>query len=278
MVLKMLPEDVPKDKYVEVNGLRLHYLDWGNRGAQPMILIHGLQQCAHSWDFFATRMQPSFHVLALDQRGHGDSAWAQGKAYKFDDYVAEISGFIKSLRLSKVVLVGHSAGGRYSMAYAAQHPRKVDRLIIVDIDPDSSKQEASHRFDRQLSRSDKWESLDDLLGRLRRRYPNVPGDVLHHHALHLTQELPGGRRKWKRDRAILEVYERPDIWGEFSRIRCPTLIVRGRNSRILTHETAVKMKETLQGCRLAELEDGGHWVYDEVPGSFEAAVRWFLAD
>ena len=81
---------------------------------------------------------------------------------------------------------------------------------------------------------------------------------------------------WKRDRKLLEAYERPDLWDEWSRIMCPTLIVRGRQSELLTHAVAVKMREAIRSVRLVELDGGGHWFYQEFPGAFETTVRWFL--
>ena len=88
--------------------------------------------------------------------------------------------------------------------------------------------------------------------------------------------MPGGRRAWKRDRTLLGAYERPDLWEEWRRIRWPTLIVRGRQSALLRHEVAVRMREAITRVRLAELDGGGHWFYQEFPGAFETTVRWFL--
>ena len=92
----------------------------------------------------------------------------------------------------------------------------------------------------------------------------------------MTRELQGGRRVWKRDPTLLAAYERPDLWKEWSELKCPTRIIRGRQSDLLNHEVAVRMRETLPGSRLAELEGGGHWFYQEFPGAFERTVRWFL--
>ncbi len=104
--------------------------------------------------------------------------------------------------------------------------------------------------------------------------------MLLHQAQCMTRELPDGRRAWKRDRRLLAAYERPDLWEEWSRIAVPTLIVRGRQSNLLTHEAAVRMREAIANTtpvvRLAELEGGGHWFYQEFPGAFELTVRWFM--
>jgi pimeloyl-ACP methyl ester carboxylesterase len=268
--------DYPEDGYITLGDAKLHYVDWGNANAQPMALLHGLQDCARSWDFFANNMRFDYHVVALDSRGHGDSNWLKPDKYRFQDYVADVDGLINELQLDNVILVGHSAGGRYAFAYIAMHPEKVQSLIVVDIDPDPVNPESRGMFDRYKNEGDEWESIEAVIERLRSRQPNSSEEMLEHQAMHMTKESSGGKRVWKRDRAILNAYERPDLWKEWSRISCPTLIVRGRQSNLLTHEVAVKMREAISKVRLAELDGGGHWFYQEFPGAFETTVRWFL--
>ena len=278
------PLPPPLSAYVSVGGLRLHYLDWRapDDGASVMVLLHGLQDCARSWDFFAASMRAEgYRVVALDSRGHGDSEHSDGAAYGFRDYVADVEGLVGRLGLRDVTLVGHSAGGRYAFTFAAEYPELVRALVVVDIDPDAVNADSRGMFARYHAESDEWESLDAVVERLRSRQPRSSEDMLLHQARHMTRELPGGRRAWKRDRRLLAAYERPDLWEEWRRVRAPTLIVRGRQSELLTHEVAVRMREALvrtnRHVRLAEPEGGGHWFYQEAPGAFEAAAGWFLA-
>ena len=268
----------PVDGYIEVDGLRLHYLDWGNEDAQPMVLLHGLQDCARSWDVFAASARYSHRVLALDHRGHGDSDWAAADRYRLRDYVADLKGLVDRLRLQSVVLIGHSAGGRNAILYSIDHPDVVEALVVVDIDPDAINPESQRMFGLYNSETDEWGSVKAVVERLRSRQPNSSEDTLSHQALHMTREPSSGGRVWKRDRQLLAAYERPDLWAEWSRLTCPTLIVRGRQSALLTHDVAVRMREAIPRARLAELEGGGHWFYQEFPGAFEATVRWFLQD
>jgi pimeloyl-ACP methyl ester carboxylesterase len=272
----MTRQPLPESKHIEVNGVGLHYLDWGNAQAQPMVLLHGLQDCARGWDFFAPNMSSEHHVLALDHRGHGDSAWPDASHYRLRDYVGDVEALIEQLGLRQVILVGHSAGGRNAFMYAISRPQDVESLVIVDIDPDAVNPASGGMFQRYNTEPDEWESMEAVVERLRSRQPNSAPDMLAHQALHMTNELTGGRRVWKRDRKLLAAYERPDLWAEWSQITCPTLIVRGRQSELLTHEVAVRMREAIPRARLAELEGGGHWFYQELPSTFEATVRWFL--
>ena len=272
----MTNQPQPQDKHIEADGPRLHYLDWGNSGARPMVLLHGLQDSARSWDYFAANMRSDYHVLALDQRGHGDSQWADEDRYRLRDCIGDVEALVGQLGLSDMVLVGHSAGGRNAFIYAINHPELLRALVVVDIDPDAINPESQEMLRRYDSEPDEWESLEAVIERLRSRQPNSTEAMLSHQATHMTREAAGGKRVWKRDRKLLAAYERPDLWAEWSRISCPTLVVRGRQSDLLTHEVAVKMREAIPRARLAELDGGGHWFYQEFPGAFETTVRWFL--
>src|SRR5919106_1158464 len=105
----------PQDRYLHLGGLRLHLLDWGGEGRTPLLLLHGFTGSAHAWDTLAIALQPHFRVLALDQRGHGDSdpADVYSPIAAFDD----IAGVVDQLGLTKLVLVGLSMGGRNAMYF-----------------------------------------------------------------------------------------------------------------------------------------------------------------
>ena len=153
--------------------------------------------------------------------------------------------------------------------------------MVVDIDPDAVNPDSQGMFVRYNTESDEWDSLDAVVERLRDRQPQSTDEMLLHQAKVMTRELADGKRIWKRDRNLLAAYERPDLWEEWGRITVPTLIVRGRQSNLLTHEVAVQDArgdswQNVPIMRLAELEGGGHWFYQEFPGAFEATVRWFM--
>jgi pimeloyl-ACP methyl ester carboxylesterase len=272
----------PTDSYFDANGVRLHYADWGalDPDALTVVLLHGLQDCARSWDIFAAAIRSDYRVIALDHRGHGDSAHATADTYGFRDYVADLEALVSHLGLRDFILVGHSAGARYAFVFAAEHPELIRALVVVDIDPDAVNPDSQGMFARYNSESDEWDSLEAVVERLRDRQPQSTDEMLRRQAEVMTRRLPDGKRVWKRDRRLLAVYERPDLWEEWGRIIVPTLIVRGRQSNLLTHEVAVRMREAISGTaplvRLAELEGGGHWFYQEFPGAFEMTFRWFM--
>src|ERR671935_1655777 len=127
----------PIDRDVSVKGLRLHVLDWGGDGRTPLVLLHGFTGHAHAWDTLAIALQPHFHVLALDARGHGDSDPAD--VYDAAGAFRDLSTVIDQLGVRALALVGLSMGGRGAMYFAAKRPDMVERLVVLDIGPEVSK-------------------------------------------------------------------------------------------------------------------------------------------
>ena len=270
----------PTDLYLDNNGLSLHYLDYGNAHLPPMLLIHGMRDSALSWDIFARAMSDEYRILSLDSRGHGDSDRAGSNGYHYDDYISDIEALADHLALNDMIIVGHSAGGRYAWSYAVKHPEKVSALVIVDIDPDPQNPQTARDFRAIAAEPESWPTEDDFLAYLDTRRVHTPEDALRKQIPAITTRTPDGGYVWKADIRIVTEYERPDLWDSWSRISCPVLLVRGRQSALLTHETAVKMRAALPSSqmRLAELEGGGHWFYQDFPEAFEITVRWFLDD
>ena len=127
----------PRDKRVALDDVELHYAEWGDAASPPMVLLHGFMAHARTWDLFAADLARDYRVIAVDQRGHGDSGRAPDGKYGTEYYVADLEQFVAALGLRSFVLVGMSMGGRNSMVYASRHPETVERLVIVDIAPEA---------------------------------------------------------------------------------------------------------------------------------------------
>ena len=123
------------DRFVRVGDLNLHYLEWGQAGAPPVIMVHGLSGNAHAFDNLAPNFLPMYHVIAVDVRGRGDSDWAGDADYSNDAYVADLEGLRQALGFERISLVGTSLGGRISMTYAGAYPDRVERTVLNDIGP-----------------------------------------------------------------------------------------------------------------------------------------------
>ena len=129
------PADRPvdwTDGYIETSEVRLHYMDYGTMGRPPLLCLHGAGAHAHWFDFVAPSLVADYHVLALDQRGHGDSTWANPPDYSYERYAADLAEVVDRLDLHDFTLIGHSLGGIVSLLYAATHPGRVRRLVVVD--------------------------------------------------------------------------------------------------------------------------------------------------
>jgi pimeloyl-ACP methyl ester carboxylesterase len=124
--------DAPEARYYQSQGLRLHYTDWGNDTAPPLLLIHGGLDHSRSWDAVARALRTTFHVVAPDLRGHGDSDWATGSSYSLADHVYDLTSLVKSAEFEQVAIVSHSMGGMVSLTYAGAFPQKVSRLAVLD--------------------------------------------------------------------------------------------------------------------------------------------------
>ncbi len=270
-----------QDKYVTLNGLRFHYREWGDEGAPPLVLLHGYTSHAHSWDKFAAAMGDTFRVLALDQRGHGETEWASD--YAPERMVEDVDVFARALHLNKFALVGLSMGGRNAYWYAGQHPTSVERLAIVDIGP-AVNANGGARIRAGVLQSDVFADPDEAFRRARAANPRPTDDDLRHRTTHGITQRDDGQWTYRYDKALrspTHPLPRPDpekSWAILAHIACPTLLVRGAQSDVLSREVAERMVQVMSNCRLVEIADCGHSVPLDRPDEFLAAVRPFLLE
>lgn len=278
--IKFAQDAVPESKTVTANGMKLNYLDWGNHGKPKLLCLHGGAQTAHSWDFFALGMRDQFHIVALDQRGHGDSDWSQDGDYSLESHVKDIDAFTDAIGFKQFVLVGLSMGGRNAYGFTYRHPMKVSKLVICDIGPEVN-MAGSKRIGEFLQDTEVFESFDWLVERVKRYNPHREEKQIRGSLLNNLKQLPDGKWTWKydrrrglRQRGGGEITDK--LWAELKAITCPVLLVRGGNSDILTSQTAKKIVAAVKSCSFAEVPNAGHLVQGDNPVAFEKAVRQFL--
>ena len=272
----------PQGQTVSSNGLTLHYLDWGTVGRPVMVLLHGLRGHAHSWDDFSAAMCQDYHVLALDQRGRGDSDWAKDGDYSTEAFVADLAGVCEALGLGSFILVGHSMGGRNSIAFTARYPEKVQKLIIVDVGPVLDPRGGKRIGQEIIQVPEEFDSFETVVEyiRIQNRYPSDA--VLRRRLQYSTRELPNGKIGWRYDLAIREQRRQgtappaADMWPAWKNISCPTLIVRGAETDILNADIARQMVESTPAAHLVEVPRAGHMVFEDNPNDFLAGVRRYL--
>ncbi len=260
-----------RDGYLNESAPKLHYVDWGAGGATAIVLLHGLQDCAANWDAAAERLADRYRVVALDLRGHGESDQSPDGAYSQADYLSDIGRLVDGLGLGSVVLVGHSTGGVAATAYAAANPDSVAALVLTDSDIAGDAEGVPEH-----AAATGWGSLTEVADYLGAMQPYATSASIERQAEHLAVQDSEGRWGLRTDPAVPGAHVRANLHSEWSRLRCPALVLRGRASTVLTHEAAVGLKEALPGARIAELEGAGHWPHQEVTGAFDTTLRWFL--
>ena len=272
----------PREREISLGGLRFHYLEWGNSGSPVLVLLHGFGSHARSWDHVAEALADRFRVLALDQRGHGNSDRAPDGDYTVRAMAGDVEAFAAALCPGRFSLLGLSMGGRISIAYTASHPGRVERLVLVDIGPEIAPEGLARIRTTVSNVPEELASTAEAYQVLRAAAPRYSEALLRHRLQHSFNRLPNGKLTWKYDKVLRDQTRRgarnlPNLWPDLARITSPTLIVRGSESDVLSPEIAKRMLETLKDGRLVEIADAGHTVPGDQPEAFIKAVRAFLA-
>ncbi len=274
--------------------LRLHYIDWGNPGAPPLLLIHGGRDHCRSWDWVARALRHEWHVIAPDLRGHGDSQWSPDGNYSMAAYVYDLAQIIHRQELAPLSIIGHSLGGNIALRYAGIYPEAVRQLVVIEgLGPSPTK--LAERGKRLIDdRMRAWiEEQRSLAGRAPRRYASseealrrMQDDNTHlttDQARHLTQhgisQNEDGSYSWKFDNYVRSQapadMTQADLEYLWSRIACPTLLVYGNESWASNPSRAGRARH-FRNARVVSFERAGHWVHHDRFDAFVAEVRGFL--
>lgn len=265
------------DQSAMLGRLRFHYREWPNPGAQALVLLHGFTGHARSWDSFACAMQPNYHVYALDQRGHGDSAWTDD--YSAGAMVEDVQNWVTALGLKQFVLLGLSMGGRNAYQFASQHPEEVERLVIVDIGPEIASV-GSDRIVSGVQANDIFATPEAAVAAGRAANARADEAELQHRTRNNLMLLPDGTWTFRYDKALrtnrLPRPDAGDAWAMLPKITAPTLLIRGELSDVLDSAVAERMLKEIPDCKFALVPGSGHSIPLESPQGFLTAVRTFL--
>ena len=277
-------EVVPQDRYASANGLRFHYLEWGDPASPAMLLLHGFAQTCHSWDFIALTFSDRFHVIAMDQRGHGDTDWAPEGDYSPEAHRKDTDAFAREIGLDNFVLIGLSMGGRNALTYAALHPERVRAVAIVDAAPENLRA-GGENIRRFVQQDDELGSVEEFVERVLKYNPRRSAQQVRGSIMHNLKQLPNGNWTWKYDKLLRssDTRWRSDpglterMWGYVESLKVPTLVVRGAKSDLIASQTAEDMQRRMPNGSLATVEGAGHLVPGDNPAGFATAVSEFLA-
>jgi pimeloyl-ACP methyl ester carboxylesterase len=265
---------------VGIDGLTFHYVDWGGSGT-PLVMLHGLSGHARTWDHTAEALSDRYHVLALDQRGHGDSDWAS--RYGLRPMAQDLLGFLDALDLREVTLMGLSMGGLVSFVFAAAHPHRVARMVIMDIGPEIAAA-GSANVASSLAANDVFSSADEAFAKARAANPRPTDATLRHRVTHNLRLLPDGTLTFKYDKELrrnpraLFDHTQDELWAAWRAVSCPVLLVRGADSDVLAADTAQRMLAENPNVSFASIPDCGHSItLDSPDGLLKVVSPWLAA-
>jgi pimeloyl-ACP methyl ester carboxylesterase len=260
---------------------RLHYLEWNPRGARTIIVLHGNSANAWWWEPLARVISPQYRLLALDQRGHGDSGWTRPAAYSPADYANDLARFVAhAAGGEKPVVVGHSMGGLTVLAFARRHPQMARGAIAIDVAVTSSR--GRDRYLRRLKAIPVVTYPDLATAKARfRLMPNegeIADQVIDEIAEKSLARTDDGRWTLKFDRESFLGGDGLAVIETIKEITIPTLLVRAEHSRIMTAEAAQHARSSNPKARLVTIPGAHHHVIVEKPDAVAHVLEEFAAD
>jgi len=268
------------DRYVEVAGLKLHVLDYGTAGKPQMLCIHGSAAHAHWFDFVAPGLTKDYHVLAPDQRGHGDSEWDRSPepSYNYDRYAADIHELTEKLNLRDFVLVGHSMGGLVSIVYAATYPGRAKAFIMIDstvnMPPDRVAAMNAIGSREGSSYADKDEFVAKF--KVRPAGSSATPEIVRQLAQHSGRQFADGRWRSKVDRNVYAKRIGRELMPYWANIKIPALLMKGDRSSRVSPEIIAGVKALAPQVAVAQVAGCDHHVTLDNPLGFVAASLQFL--
>jgi len=276
--------------------LRLHYVDWGNPDAPPLLLLHGGRDHCRNWDWVAAALRDNWHVIAPDLRGHGDSAWSLSGHYTMANYIYDLAQLIHQQRLAPVSVVAHSLGGNIALRYSGIYPETVRRLVAIEGLGPGPRSAAQRDTQPIAARMRDWVAEQRAMaGRLPRRYTSIEealkrmqeanrrltAEQARHLTQHAVNQNEDGTYSWKFD-PYVRIWPPYDMTREevallWSSIVCPTLLVWGQESWA-SDPVADGRAGYFQDARVLGVEGAGHWVHHDRLELFVQEVSAFLAD
>jgi pimeloyl-ACP methyl ester carboxylesterase len=283
------PDDAPapsgQDFFLQLRGLRFHYVSWGQAGAPVLICLHGLRSYARTFEPLALALADKFNVIALDLRGRGQTDWDPDGNYYIDEYVADLEHFVEALGLPQFHLLGHSLGGIIAYVYSQRHAKRLQSLVIEDSGPNASQRSAgASRINAELRNTPAefpdWPSARAFWRSIR---PNVTEAAIESRIANSLRQTDAGV-SWIHDQAgiadcrLNPTRPDPDLWPCVKALSCPTLLLRGGNSDYLSRETLDEIAALNPAIDARVIPGAGHYIHDDQPELFIAAVKPFLVD
>ncbi len=267
------------DRYVEAGGLTLHVQDYGTAGKPQVLCVHGSAAHAHWFDFVASGLNAEYHVLALDQRGHGDSEWDRSAhpEYNYDRYAADLHELTEKLDLRDFILIGHSMGGLVSTVYAATYPGRARAFIMVDSSLNLSGERIASMNAVGSREGSSYASQNEFVAnyKIRPSGSSATPDMVRHLGLHSGRQFPDGRWRNKVDRNVYARRVGKNLVPYWAHIKIPALLMRGDRSNRISPPIIAQVRALAPQVQVAEVAGCDHHVtLDNPPGFVEVCKQW----
>lgn len=274
--------------------LRLHYVDWGNPDAPPLILLHGGRDHCRSWDWVAQELRRDWHVIAPDLRGHGDSEWPSDGEYSPRACVYDLAQLVYQMKLAPVTIVAHSYGGNISLRYAGIYPETVRKLVAIEGLGPSPKmlkerygQPIGPRMRDWIERKRsaagrtprRYQSLEDAYRRMKGENSYLTDEQARHLTIHGISQNEDGTYSWKFDNYFRVMppadMTQSDIESLWAEITCPTLLLYGEKSWASNPAEDGRIAH-FRNAEVKLYENAGHWLHHDQFDRFMSDLRAFL--
>lgn len=270
--------DAGADGYVDANGVRLHYLDWGRPEQPPLMFLHGGSAHARWWDFVVPHLADRYRCIALDLRGHGDSSWSDSADYTLAAHAGDVAALIEALSLDDVGLIGHSFGGFVAMTLAGTAGPRLSALVIVDSRPRITVRSARFLDALRKLPQARYTSLDEAL----RRFQLLPSEntarreIFEHIVRHGVVRRPDGTWTLKFDRRAMAGNPAQDLSPALAAADCPILAVRGEHSPIVSVAALAEFPAVNPRAVTVEVPGAHHHLMLDRPAELAQVIRSFL--
>jgi len=269
------------DRHVEVGGLKLHVQDYGTAGKPQMLCVHGSAAHAHWFDFVASGLNDEYHVLAPDQRGHGDSEWDRSAhpEYNYDRYAADLHGLAEKLDLRDFILIGHSMGGLVSTVYAATYPGRVRAFIMVDSSLNMPAERIANMNAVGSREGSSYASSNDFLAnyRIRPSGSSATPDMVRHLGMHSGRQFEDGRWRNKVDRNVYARRVGRNLIPYWAHIKIPALLLKGDRSNRISPQIVAQVRAHAPQVQVAEVAGCDHHVTLDNPRGFVDVCKQWIA-
>jgi pimeloyl-ACP methyl ester carboxylesterase len=261
--------------FLTIDGLRFRYLEWGNPTAEPIVLLHGFSSTAAAWTRVGEALAGDYHVVALDQRGHGETEWDPQDRYTDAQYAADARSLVQRLGLGPFTLIGHSMGGSVAFTYASTYPNDVKRLVIEDSAPMPPGRVIADVPNNFASRAEVEQYV-------RKTTPNLPEAALQGRVDLYFRARPDGTWGYRADVVGVRRGRRgqdPDaLWDHVRNVQCPTLVIRaGAEPPLVSQETADRLTRENPRIEVVTVPGAGHNIHFAHFDEFMPILRQFLA-